>query len=68
MASPDDFKVELRIMSVIQAGDFANVLLEFHDVEHPEDSWIDRHHLLRVDGIWKVTTKTASRISRAGRV
>jgi putative lumazine-binding protein len=64
-ASPDDFKVELRIISVTQAGDVANVLLGFDDVKHPDDSWVDLHNLLRIDGTWTIMNKTATHASRA---
>ena len=54
-----------RIISVTQAGDVANVLLGFDDPTHPSDSWVDFHALLRINGKWKITNKTATHCSRA---
>ena len=28
-------------------------------------SWVDLHNLLRINGIWKITNKTATHASRA---
>ena len=50
--------VELRILSVTQMGDVANVILAFgHD-------YLDSHNMVRVDGEWKITNKTACHRSR----
>jgi hypothetical protein len=57
-----------RIVSVSQAGDIANVLLGFDDINDPTNSWVDSHNLIRVDGVWKITNKTATHTSRAGGV
>jgi hypothetical protein len=54
-----------RIISVTQAGDAASVLLGFDNVADPSASWVDFHLLLRIDGIWKITNKTATHPSRA---
>ena len=54
----DGTKVELRILSVAQMGDAAGVALAFGD------EWLDFHTLVRVDGEWKITNKTASHRSR----
>jgi putative lumazine-binding protein len=54
-----------RIISVTQVGDAANVLLGFDTPAGPSDSWVDFHSLLRIDGIWKITNKTAIHSSRA---
>ena len=65
------FKVDGRIISVTQAGDIANVLLGFDDVSDPADgnylhgSWVDFHTLLRINGVWKITNKTATHATRA---
>lgn len=61
-------RIEGRIISVTQAGDIANVLLGFDNVDEPSDSWVDLHNLIRVDGVWKITNKTATHTSRAGRI
>jgi methylglyoxal synthase len=52
---------------VTQAGDIASVLLAFEDAEDPANRWVDLHALLRVAGVWKITNKTATHLSRAGR-
>ena len=54
-----------RIISVRQAGDVANVLLGFDNALDPSSSWVDFHSLLRLDGTWKITNKTATHSSRA---
>jgi hypothetical protein len=56
-----------RVISVQQAGDLAGVLLGFDNVTDPSRSWVDFHTLLRIDGVWKITNKTATHCSRAGR-
>jgi len=48
-----------------QAGDVANVILGFDNADDPSDSWVDLHTLLRINGIWKITNKTATHSSRA---
>jgi hypothetical protein len=71
-AAPPPPKIVGRIISVIQAGDIASVLLGFDDVSDPANSnvrqgtsWVDLHALIRVNGIWKITNKTATHASRA---
>ncbi len=54
-----------RIISVTQAGDVASVVLGFDSPAGPSESWVDIHALLRIDGIWKITNKTATHNSRA---
>jgi ketosteroid isomerase-like protein len=54
-----------RIVSVTQAGDVASVLLGFDNVTGKADSWVDFHALLRINGVWKITNKTATHSSRA---
>jgi Putative lumazine-binding len=58
-ASPDNKRhIELRIISVAQMGDVASVALGWdHD-------YLDFHALVRADGVWKITNKTASHASR----
>jgi hypothetical protein len=51
---------------VTRSGDVANVML-ICDVG-PEGSWLDLHNLLKINGVWKITNKTATHISRAGDV
>jgi hypothetical protein len=50
--------IELRILSVNQMGDVANVLIAFGD------EWVDFHNLSKIDGVWKITYKTATHSSR----
>jgi hypothetical protein len=50
--------IQPRIISVNQMGDIANVLLGFGD------EWVDFHNLARIDGVWKITNKTATHSSR----
>jgi ketosteroid isomerase-like protein len=56
-----------RILCVTQAGDIASVLLDFDDADEPTNRWVDLHALVRVAGVWKITNKTATHRSRAGR-
>ena len=57
----------IRILEVRQSGDVANVLLIWR-CGPAENTWLDLHNLLRIDGVWKITNKTATHISRAGDV
>jgi hypothetical protein len=41
----------LRIVSVIQAGDVASVVLEMHAPNDVSNAWVDIHSLLRFDGV-----------------
>jgi hypothetical protein len=54
-----------RIIAVTQAGDVASVLLGLDNPADPSDSWVDIHALLRINGVWKITNKTATHSSRA---
>jgi Putative lumazine-binding len=60
----DQWRVTGRIISVIQAGDVASVVLGFDNNDDPAQSWVDIHTLLRVDGSWKIMAKTATHASR----
>ena len=55
-----------RILSVLQAGDLARVVLQMHQPSEPADSWVDIHSLLRIDGVWRDMNKTATYAPRAG--
>jgi Putative lumazine-binding len=57
-------KATIRILRVTRSGDVANVML-IVDVG-PEGTWLDLHNLLTINGVWKITNKTATHISRAG--
>jgi hypothetical protein len=65
-AAPPKAHIDGRIISVTQAGDVANVVLGYDDVNDPSNCWVDLHNLIRVDGVWKITNKTATHKSRAG--
>jgi hypothetical protein len=64
-ATPPNPKIVGRIISVTQAGDVANVLLGFDNADDPASSWVDFHNLLRIDGVWKITNKSATHSSQA---
>jgi len=64
-AIPPRPKIVGRFISVIQAGDVASVVLGFDNPTDPQNSWIDFHALLRIDGKWRITNKTATHFSRA---
>jgi Putative lumazine-binding len=53
-----------RIISVTQVGDAAAVQLSFDSAADKSQSWIDFHNLLRINGVWKITNKTATHSSR----
>jgi ketosteroid isomerase-like protein len=50
--------IELRVLSVAQMGDVAQVATAWGD------DWLDFHALTRVNGEWKITNKTSSHASR----
>jgi hypothetical protein len=66
--TPPNDRITCRVVSVTQAGDIAGVLLGFDNIDEPSNSWVDLHNLIRVDGVWKITNKTATHTSRAGGV
>lgn len=53
-ANPNSEPVKLRILSVLQSGDAACVNLACGT------EYFDFHNMVRVDGVWKITNKTAS--------
>jgi Putative lumazine-binding len=53
-----------RIISVNQIGDAASVQLSLDSNSDSKDTWIDFHNLLRIEGKWKITNKTATHSSR----
>lgn len=57
-ANPNNEPVELRILSVLQTGDAACVNLACGT------DYFDFHNMARVDGVWKITNKTASHKNR----
>jgi hypothetical protein len=46
-------------------GEVASVLLGWDNITDPSRSYVDFHALLRINGIWKITNKTATHSSRA---
>lgn len=63
-ASPPSSGVVGRFVSVTQVGDAASVQLSFDSLTNSANSWIDFHNLLKIDGVWKITNKTATHGSR----
>ncbi|WP_404376272.1 nuclear transport factor 2 family protein [Vreelandella aquamarina] len=57
--------VKSRFIAVTQAGEVASVLLGFDNSENSEDSWVDVITLIKREGAWKITNKTAAHSSRA---
>jgi hypothetical protein len=50
-----------RFISVTRVGDAAGVQLSW---KRGSDEYIDFHNLLRINGVWKITNKTATHSSR----
>jgi ketosteroid isomerase-like protein len=61
-AAPPSWGVIGRFISVTQVGDAASVQLSFDSDKI--GGWIDFHNLLRINGVWKITNKTATHSSR----
>lgn len=57
--------VQSRFIAVTQAGEVASVLLGFDNSENLADSWVDVIALVKVDGRWEITNKTAAHSTRA---
>jgi ketosteroid isomerase-like protein len=71
-AAPPESNIVSRFIQVTQAGDLAWVLLGFDDGSDSSDptrkhigSWVDHHSLLRINGVWKITNKSATHHVRA---
>ena len=62
-ATPPSSGIVGRFISVTQVGDAAAVQLSFDSI-HESTGWIDFHNLLRINGVWKITNKTATHSSR----
>lgn len=58
-------QVRGRVIQVTQAGEVASVLLGFDNTENLADSWVDVLALIKLDGAWKITHKSAVHSSRA---
>jgi hypothetical protein len=63
-ASPPSWGTVGRFISVTQVGDAAAVQLSFDFADDDSSGWIDFHNLRRINGVWKITTKTATHSSR----
>ena len=63
-AAPPSWGVVGRFVSVTQVGDAAAVQLSFDRASDKSSGWIDFHNLLRINGVWKITNKTATHSSR----
>jgi hypothetical protein len=61
-AAPPSRGVVGRFISVTQVGDAAAVQLSFDSDKL--SGWIDFHNLLRINGVWKITNKTATHSGR----
>ena len=64
-ARPPKVNIACRVIEMRQAGDIANVWLGFDNTDDVSNSWVDFHNLIRIDGVWKITNKTATHASRA---
>jgi Putative lumazine-binding len=63
-ATPPSRDAVGRFISVAPVGDAASVQLSFDTVSDKSNGWIDFHNLLRINGVWKITNKTATHSSR----
>jgi hypothetical protein len=63
-AAPPSLGVVGRIISVTQVGDAASVQVSWDVASDASKSFIDFHNLLRINGVWKITNKTATHSSR----
>ena len=63
-AAPPSLGVVGRIISVTQVRDAASVQLSWDVASDESKSFIDFHNLLRINGVWKITNKTATHSSR----
>jgi ketosteroid isomerase-like protein len=63
-ASPPSSGIVGRVISVTQVGDAAAVQLSFDYASDKSSGYIDFHNLLRINGVWKITNKTATHSGR----
>jgi hypothetical protein len=63
-ATPPSWEVVGSIISVTQVGDVASVYIIWDNSSKPDQVWHDLHNLIKVDGIWRITNKTATHSSR----
>lgn len=62
--SNDPVETKTHIMAITIAGDAANAQLE---LEYDTFSYIDFMHLLKIDGTWKIVSKTYSTRTKSNR-
>jgi hypothetical protein len=60
-AAPLSCGIVGRFISATRVGDAASVQLSF---KGRSDEWLDFHNLLRINGVWKITNKTATHSCR----
>jgi ketosteroid isomerase-like protein len=63
-ASPPSSGCVGRIISVTQVGDAASVHLSCDLKSDTSSGFLDFHSMLRIDGVWKISNKTATHSSR----
>jgi ketosteroid isomerase-like protein len=63
-AAPPSRGVVGRFVSVTQVGDAASVQLSFDFDSDKSSGFIDFHNLIKINGAWKITNKTATHSSR----
>ena len=63
-AKPPSWEVVGRFVSVAQVGDAAAVQLSWDRASDKSSGWIDFHNLLKINGVWKITNKSATHSSR----
>jgi ketosteroid isomerase-like protein len=63
-AAPPSWGVVGRFISVTQVGDAASVQVSWDRASDKSGGYIDFHNLLRINGVWKITNKTATHSSR----
>src|SRR5271166_1095923 len=63
-ATPPSSGVVGRFFSVTQVGDVASVQVSFDRTSDKSSGWIDFHNLVRINGVWKITNKSATHSSR----
>jgi len=63
-ASPPSWGIVGRVISVTQVGDAASVQLSWDRPSDPDQGYIDFHNLIRINGVWKITNKTATHSGR----
>jgi hypothetical protein len=63
-AKPPSWEVVGRFISVTQVGDAAAVQLSWDRASDESSGWIDFHNLLKINGVWKITNKSATHSSR----